>query len=208
MRRKRRRTRNVGPVAFSFTTRPRRARLDARTCAALILVLSAVVLSAGCGSKKQPDSTTAWANGLCTAVTTWKTSVTNAAEPLKNGNLSKSSIQSAGNELQDATNTFVSSVKKLGKPNTASGAQAQQAVDKLSQEIQDGTQKISAAAKGVTGVSDSLGAISTATATLSTMATEVSSTFTTLQGLDPKGELKTAFNQADACKSLRASSGD
>jgi methyl-accepting chemotaxis protein len=173
--------------------------------AALTLVLAAVVLTAGCGSKKQPDTTTEWANSLCTAVTTWKTSVTQAAEPLKNGSLSKSSIQTAGNELQTATNTFVSSVKALGKPNTAAGTQAQQSVDQLSTEIQDGTQKISDAAKGVSGVSDALGAISTATATLSTMATEISTTFTTLQGLDAKGELKTAFNQADACKSLRAS---
>ena len=177
----------------------------ARRVGAVLLVLAAVVLAAGCGGSKKPDPTTEWANGLCTAVTTWKTSVTQAAEPLKNGDLSKSSIQLAGTELQDATNTFVSSVKKLGKPNTAAGAQAQQDVNQLSQEIQDGTQKISDTAKGVTGVSDALGAISVATATLSTMATEISSTFTSLQSLDPKGELKTAFNQADACKSLRSS---
>jgi hypothetical protein len=185
---------------------PNRARPEVRRVGALLLVLAAVVMAAGCGgSKKQPDTTTEWANGLCTAVTTWKTSVTQAAEPLKNGSLSKSSIQNAGNELQDATNTFVSSVKKLGKPNTEAGAQAQQDVDQLSQQIHDGTQKISDAAKGVSGVSDALGAISVATATLSTMANEITSTFTSLQSLGGKGELKTAFAQADACKSLRAS---
>jgi hypothetical protein len=179
--------------------------LQGRTGAAVLLALATVVLAAGCGGSKKPDTTTEWANGLCTAVTTWKTSVTAAADPLKSGNLSKSTIQNAGNEVQDATNTFVSTVKKLGKPDTEAGTQAQQSVNQLSDEIHDGTQKISAAAKGVSGVSDALGAISVATSTLAAMSTEISTTFTTLQGLDPKGELQTAFNQADACKSLRSS---
>ncbi len=182
-----------------------RAEHHGRRGAALLPVLAAVVLAAGCGGSKKPDTTTEWANGLCTAVTTWKSSVTAAAEPLKNGNLSKSSIQNAGNELQDATNTFVSTVKKLGKPDTQAGAQAQQSANQLSDEIHAGTQKISAAAKGVSGVSDALSAVSVATSTLATMSSEISSTFTTLQGLDPKGELKTAFDQADACKTLRSS---
>ncbi len=192
-------------MAFDGNRWKGRARLDARTVGALALVVVAVVLTAGCGSSKKPDTTTEWANSLCTAVTTWKTSVTTAADSLKGGNLSKNNIQSAGNQLEDATNTFVSTVKKLGKPNTAAGAQAQQSVDQLSTEIQAGTQTISDAAKSVTGVSNALTAVTAATTALSTMATQIRTTFTTLQGLDPKGELKTAFNQADACKTLRAS---
>jgi hypothetical protein len=79
-------------------------------------------------------------------------------------------------------------------------------VNQLSDEIHAGTQKISDAAKGVSGVSDALGAISVTTSTLATMSSDISSTFTTLRGLDPKGELNTAFDQADACKTLRSSS--
>ena len=37
------------------------------------------------------------------------------------------------------------------------------------------------------------------------METQVKTTITTLQGLDAKGELKTAFTNASACNSLTAS---
>ena len=44
------------------------------------------------------------------------------------------------------------------------------------------------------------------TATLATMGTEVKTTFTSLQGLDAKGELKSAFASSSACTSLTTGS--
>jgi hypothetical protein len=38
------------------------------------------------------------------------------------------------------------------------------------------------------------------------MQTQVSSTITSLQQLDPEGELKTAFQQADSCQQLSGGS--
>ncbi|HEX4520210.1 MAG TPA: hypothetical protein VH063_11580 [Gaiellaceae bacterium] len=172
---------------------------------AVLPVLAAVVLAAGCGGSKKADPATDWANSLCTAINTWKASVNSTADSLQGGNLSKSSIQSAGNDVQDATNTFVSSLKKLGKPNTQSGDQAKQSVDELSQQIHDGSQKISDEVKGITGVSSAFSAIPVVTSTLQTMGNEISATYTTLKGLDTSGELQTAFDKADSCKSLRSS---
>ena len=45
------------------------------------------------------------------------------------------------------------------------------------------------------------------TATLSTMATQMSTAYKSLQELDPAGELTDAFKQASACKSLTSTTG-
>ena len=61
--------------------------------------------------------------------------------------------------------------------------------------------------KGASGVSGLLTAVPTVTATFATMGTEVKTTFTDLQGLDAKGELKSAFASSSACNSLTSAGG-
>ena len=55
------------------------------------------------------------------------------------------------------------------------------------------------AVKGASGISGVLTAVSSATVTLATMGTEVKTTVADLQGLDAKGELKSAFANSSAC---------
>jgi hypothetical protein len=45
------------------------------------------------------------------------------------------------------------------------------------------------------------------TSTISTMGTQVQTTFTDLENLDPKGELESAFKNASSCKSLTSTRG-
>ena len=54
-------------------------------------------------------------------------------------------------------------------------------------------------------MSGALTAASTVTGTLTTMRTQITTTFTDLQGLDAKGELNTAFTNSSACNSLTGS---
>jgi hypothetical protein len=169
---------------------------------AVLLVIA--VLAAGCGSKKSaaPATTTDWANGVCTAVSTWETSVKAAADPLKSGNISKDSLQSAADDVKSATETLRSDLKDLGKPNTQAGQQAKDAVDTLSSDLNADVDTIKSAVDGASGISGIAGAVTTATTTFATMKTQVSSTITSLQQLDAKGELKTAFRQAASCQQL------
>ena len=97
--------------------------------AAVLVALA--VLASGCGSSK-PPSATDWANGVCSAVSTWTTSLADAADTLKSGNVTKDSITSAADSAKTATDKLTKDLKKLGKPNTKAGAQAQQTVDQLS----------------------------------------------------------------------------
>ena len=55
---------------------------------------------------------------------------------------------------------------------------------------------------GVSGVSGILTAVSVVSSTLVKMGNQVSSTITSFQDLDAKGELESAFKQADSCTEL------
>jgi len=167
------------------------------------VIVAVAVVAAGCGSSKpKEDPTTQWANSLCTSATTWEDSITSAANSVKNGGFSQSSLRKASNDIQDATKTLVSDVRKLGRPPTKAGAQEQQAIDNLQNEIDDGVQKIQDATNNASGATGMLNAVSTVTATIATIGDEIKATYKQLQSIDTTGELQTAFQQADACKSF------
>ena len=129
-------------------------------------------------------------------MSTYQGSLTSAASSLT-GNLSKSGLQNAVDQAKTATDTFVSTVKGLGKPNTTDGAQAKSTIDTLSTQLDDDLNTI----KSISG-SSLLEGVSTASATLVTAQKQITTAFDQLKGLDPKGELGDAFSQASSCSSL------
>jgi hypothetical protein len=174
--------------------------------AALLLIVA--VMAAGCGSSEssEPETAADWANGVCTAVTTWTDSVKSAADPLRSGDISQDSLQSAADDVKSATATLESDLKDLGKPDTESGQEAKDAIDQLSSDLTTGTDAIKDAVDGVSSISGIVGAVATIGTTLATMQSQVTTTYTTLKGLDAKGELQDAFEQASACQQLSSSS--
>jgi phage-related protein len=179
--------------------------------AALVtLVVAAAVLAAGCGKSSSTSSSSSspsdWANGLCSALATWSSSVKSAANSLKGGNVSESSLKSAAGDIKDASNTLVDDLKGLGKPNTTGGQQAKDAVDQLSSEVKTDVGKMQSAVDNASGgLSGAVAAATSVTATLSTMGTQINSTASKLQQADAKGELQKAFKDAPACSSLSSS---
>jgi len=174
----------------------------------LLAGLAAALLFAGCGSKGTTTSTAStsdWAGGVCTAITTWKTSISQAVDSVKNGGISKSALQGAADKVKSANQTFAESIKNLGKPDTKAGSQAKQSLDQLSTDITSEQQKINTAMDGVTSVAGIVAAAPTVLGSLKTMASDVSTTFKQLQTLDASGELSSAFDQASACKTLKSS---
>jgi hypothetical protein len=153
------------------------------------------LLAAGCGGD-DTTSATAWAGDLCSAVTTW----TDSLAAIKPGGLSRDALQGAVDDAKGATQTFVDDLQDLGRPDTESGADAQAAIDDLAGDLAadlDDLQRV------LRTSSTRLGAIASVTNTLTTMGNQVRATVTHLEGLDAKGELRTAFDEADSCKSLR-----
>ncbi len=171
----------------------------------LPLIVAVALLAAGCGKSKKPETTAEWASSFCTSVNTWKGSLNSAIAPLKNGNVTKDSVQTAFNDFKSATDTFTKDVKNLGKPPIQAGDQAKSDLDQLSSQIDDQLNTIQSAVKNVTSLSSALTIVPTVTTALTAMRTDVQTTYGQLKQLDTKGELTSAFQNAQSCQTLTAS---
>jgi hypothetical protein len=177
-----------------------------RISIAALVALGALV-AAGCGGgDDEANATTQWADGLCSAVTTWQDSLSQTAQTLKEGGLSKDGLSSAVDDAKSATDTLIDDVKGLGKPDTDAGQQAKDSVDQLTTSLQGDLGTIESAVSGASGVSGVLSAVSVVSQTLVTMGSQVTSTVTGLQSLDAGQELQQAFDDASSCDSLTSGS--
>ena len=179
------------------------------------LVLAALLAAAGCGggdsssasssSSSNTESADDWASGLCTALTTWTNSVRSAGNELK-GNVSKDSLNTAADDIKSASDTLVSDLKDLGKPDTKQGQDAKKAMDQLSSEVKSDVKQMQSDVKNASGVQGAVTAASSVSTTLSTMGNQINSAASKLDQADPDGELKKAFQNSPDCKSLTSSS--
>ena len=171
---------------------------------ALVFVAAALgLLGAGCGSKKSPPTTAEWVDGVCSSIVTWKNSLTSSVQSVQGGNLTQESLRNAADEMKSATDTLESDIKDLGKPESESGQQAKDSVDQLSSELSDGAESIKSTVDDVSDVSGVVSATASVSATIGTMASQISATVKSLQQLDPGGELQTAFDQSSSCQELK-----
>ncbi len=88
----------------------------------IAVVLAAAVLAvaaAGCGGNDSNDATQQWADGVCTELNTWVTSVQSTVKDITDKGLSiqKSDIQVAVDEGKTATDELVSNLNALGAPD-------------------------------------------------------------------------------------------
>lgn len=170
---------------------------------AVVLVVAVGLVAAGCGSNSsQTMSTADWADGVCSAIVTWKSSIKSSTASLTGGNLSQDSLETAAGDMKSATETLGSDLEDLGKPDTQAGQQAKDSIDQLSSELKTGADSMKSAADDISDVSSARAATTTMSSTLATMRNQVSSTVTSLKQMDPTGELQTAFQQSSSCAQL------
>lgn len=157
---------------------------------------------AGCGSgggsttTTGASATTAWADDVCGLTSAYKDSLLKASESVK-GNLSKSGVQKAAENVKTATDTYVSMLKALDAPQTAAGKAAKTTLDSLAASLQHDANAIADASSG-----SPLEAVSVVSSTLVTAKDEVASAVDEIEKVDAKGELKTAFETAPSCVAL------
>lgn len=166
------------------------------------LICAALVGGCGGGDSGGGDSATEWADGVCSAISDWTGSINEATDSLKGGAGSVDQLKSAGNEIRDATNTFVDDLKGLGKPDTDAGDKAKESIDQLANTVDENIGKITDAAGEVNSASSAAQAFSTISSALTAMTQAISSTFQELEQADAGDELKKAFEDADSCKEL------
>jgi methyl-accepting chemotaxis protein len=174
-----------------------------RGIAAAATLLCALTLSA-CGGDDEDKtlSPSAWADTLCTDLDQWQSSLQSVRASF-GGNVTPENAQDAADQVGDATETLVGDLQDLGTPDTEAGQQARDDVDQLSDELEKGSNEIQRAADAVSSASDLPQAAATIAATTREVATELASTLTKLEQLDPQGELASALEQSPACKDLK-----
>jgi uncharacterized phage infection (PIP) family protein YhgE len=174
-------------------------KLLASGTAALALV------AAGCGGGDESSSspTEEWADSFCTAITTWKDSLTSVTEQFSSSSsLTSEALTDAANDAKSSTETFVDELRALGPPETESGEAVKSSVDELSNTVESEVAKIESAAEGVSGLTDLPSAITSITTSISAMSSALSSTVQTAESADVSGELRTALEDTPACADI------
>ena len=174
-----------------------------RRIVALVFVLALAVGTAGCG--KDEDPAQAWANGFCSSLTTWSTSVKSSIDPITAGNLSSDAVNGAVDDVKSATDKLTSDLKALGAPDTDSGEKAQQQVTDLADQLTTAQDTLSKAFEGANGTGGMLAAAGVALSTLGTAVTQMKTTLDDLEQstTDSSDELRKAFASSDECKPVR-----
>ncbi|HEX2496961.1 MAG TPA: hypothetical protein VHK46_09015 [Gaiellaceae bacterium] len=105
-------------------------------------------------------------------------------------------------DVEGSTQQLVDDVEGLETPDLEAGQQAEESVDELSDSLSAEVEKVKETADSATlgNISETVSAIS---ASFSEMSQQISAAFTQLEGLDPGGELRTAFEQSDSCSELQ-----
>ena len=180
---------------------------------AAILVLALAGVAAGCGGSDDETTTStegaataAWADGLCTAISTWKSDLSNIANQFTDlSSLTEDGLQSAADDAKAATDTFVDDLEGLGTPDTESGEDIKSSVDDLSTTVQTEVDSIETAVGDVSSLADVPTAVTAATASIETMNTALSSTITTIKDADAQGEISNAIDNSPECADISSS---
>lgn len=168
---------------------------------ALALALVAVLLLAACGGD-DGGASEEYANDVCSNLSTWVTDVQQTTTSLTDAGLAtdREDIESAVQDVGDATDTLVEDLQGLGPPETDDGRAAKAELDQLATELRTQVDAVQKAVDSGGGPAAIAASVLTA---VSSAADAVDSTFQNLRELDPSGELQDAFENADECKDLR-----
>ncbi|HEX6952133.1 MAG TPA: hypothetical protein VF124_05015 [Gaiellaceae bacterium] len=174
---------------------------------ALLVVL--VLSAAACGGGGSNTTTSAasggtsaeqWANGICSAFTTWEKSL-KSIQTSVTSQPSKGALQKAAQQVESATETLAESLKNLGKPETAQGQAAKKNLDAIATSLQTGMDQLKQTLNNApSGAGGTFAQISALTTTLANMANKLKLAGGNLKTFAPSGELQQAFRQAGACQ--------
>jgi hypothetical protein len=167
---------------------------------ALLAVL--VMFAAGCGGSSDKKANEAYANSVCSAVSSWKQQITSIASNFSGG-ISKASLQSKITQAETATKTLATQIKAVPPPNTSDGQAAKKQVDQLSTQV---TSTVDSAKSAVDSIPADASATTIATA-LAPLAPQIQSLVSTAQDTltslqTAKGSLASAFKSESSCKNL------
>ena len=184
--------------------------------AAIVIGLAAIVIAVVASKLKDNGSDTMstadWASAVCTDVGEWKSSITSLAD-VSSGSLTKDSLQQKLDDAKSATDTLVSQLKDLGKPDLAASDELQQQLDSSADQLQASYQSLQSQAQDALSADNPaafLQGLAKLAPQFGQLLNEIKTTIENLRSSDAAGSAKTelqqAFDDSASCQNLRAGS--
>ena len=184
--------------------------------AAIALGVFAIVVAAIAMRLSDDDgdqqSTSEWADSVCTSLATWQGSITSLAD-VSGGTLTPESLGEKLDDAESATSQLVSELQSLGPPDLDEGDELQQELDDAAAELESSFETLKQGAEDATQADSpaaflqELAALAPQfQALLDTLATTVDDLENANVAEDSKVALQQAFADSASCQQLQASS--
>jgi len=175
------------------------------------IAVAALVMRLTEDDSQQP-SPTAWADSVCTSLSTWRSSIT-AISDVSGETLTPESLQQSLADATTATETLADDLQELGPPDLDSGDDLKQQLDSAAGEIESSFETLKQGAEDAADADSPAGFIEALAALapqfqalLDTISTTVDDLQDTNVGEDAKAELQQAFADASSCQQLQTQS--
>jgi len=180
--------------------------LRSRLAVACVAVLALAVPVAGCGGGDEQSAqspTAEWADGFCTAITSWRDSLETATGDLADASsLSRESLERTADDVGAATEQLVDDLRALGAPDTESGQEVEAAIDELATTLETELTQVEETVQGISGLTGVPSALSSLSTSFSAMAAAFASSLEALENADVQGDLREALESSPACDEL------
>ena len=160
----------------------------------------------------QTSSPNAWADSVCTSLSTWRSSIT-AISDVSGETLTPESLQESLADATSATEALVTDLQQLGPPDLDAGDDVKQQLDSAASEIEASFDTLKQGAEDAANAASPAGFIQALAALapqFQALLDTLSTTVDDLQSADAAGdardELQAAFANASSCQQLRSDS--
>jgi hypothetical protein len=182
--------------------------------AAIVLGVLAIVIAAVAmrATDDSPETTTDWADAVCTNLSDWRTSIEALAD-VGGEQLTADSLRDRLDDADAATVELVTDLRELGPPDVADGEEVEQALDDAAAGLEESYDELKDAAEDATDAENQtefLSALAGLADDFQALPGQVQDVVATLQSAslfgEASAELEQAFADAPSCQGLRADS--
>jgi len=190
----------------------RRSWFIAAIAAGIASIAVAALVMRLTADDNQTSSPAAWADSVCTSLSTWRSSIVAISE-VSGETLTPESLRQSLGDATTATETLVTDLRQLGPPDLEAGEELELQLDSAASEIEAGFDALKQGAEDAANAgspADFIQALAALApqfqALLNTLSTTVDDLRSSDVAEDARDELEAAFASASSCQELRSDS--